>query len=78
MNDKLTNADITRLINLEKFYVGNDLFEYPCQGGKLIIPLLSSDKDENFILDIYRATIRLSKNIFQNRARRTFLLFDWI
>jgi hypothetical protein len=47
---------------------------FPQPGGRLSIDLVSSDKRENFILDITRAQIKLTKATYQNRARQAIIL----
>ena len=49
-------------------------WRYPYTGGKVMIPLTSSDGREQFFLDLYRGRINLAKNTFQNRARRSVIL----
>lgn len=74
MSAELTQNEIEYLLNLEKNYVGAQKFKYPTLGGKLNIQLSSNDKNEDFILDITRSHISLSKNTFQNRARGVIIL----
>ena len=74
MSSELTQNEIEYLLNLEKNYVGAQKFIYPTLGGKLNIQLSSADKNEDFILDITRSHISLSKNTFQNRARGVIIL----
>ena len=74
MSTELTQNEIEYLLNLEKNYVGVQKFKYPTLGGKLNIQLSSNDKNEDFILDITRSHISLSKNTFQNRARGVIIL----
>lgn len=74
MSVDLTQSEIEYLLNLEKNYVGAQKFKYPTLGGKLNIQLSSTDKNEEFILDITRPHISLLKNTFQNRARNSIVL----
>ena len=74
MSSELTQNEIDYLLNLEKNYVGAQKFKYPTLGGRLNIQLTSADKNEDFILDITRSHISLSKNTFQNRARGVIIL----
>ena len=74
MSIELTKAEIDYLLNLEKHCISSDTYKFPDQGGKIEIPLISSDKHEEFKLDIFRSSINLSKNTFQNRARKTISL----
>ena len=46
----------------------------PATGGRLSVELFSPDKRENFMLDITRAQIKISKATYQNRARQAIIL----
>jgi hypothetical protein len=70
----LTQQEADFLIDMEKFFNGDAQYEYPPLGGKLSIPLESSDKKENFNIDITRSYILLLKNSFQTRTRRAIIL----
>lgn len=70
----LTQQEADALLTLEKHFVGNDRFEFPALGGALRIPLYSSDRREEFSLDITRGRILLEKNTFQTRARKAVIL----
>jgi hypothetical protein len=70
----LTQAEADGLIALEKFRLDKTEYEFPQAGATLIVPLKSTDKRENFLLDISRGTIRLAKTKYQTRARQTIVL----
>ena len=74
MNDAPTQAEADALLAMEKHRVNNDLYEYPGPGGKLVVPLISADKREEFILDVYRGRIDFAKGTYQNRARQVVIL----
>ncbi len=74
MSTELKQSEIEYLLTLEKNYVGSQKYKYPTFGGKLNIQLSSSDKNEEFILDVWRSHITLSKNTFQNRAKGSIIL----
>lgn len=74
MENGLSEKEIEYLLNLEKYYSEEKTFKFPSFGGRLSIPLSSADKNENFILDISRSNINISKNTFQNRARKSIVL----
>lgn len=67
-----TEADL--LIAMEKVLVDKELYDYPGLGGQISIPLMSKNKRENFVLDISRGRIDLSKGTYQNRARQIVIL----
>jgi hypothetical protein len=48
--------------------------EYPHLGGALVVPLVSVDRAENFLLDLRRGRIDLAKVTHQNRARQIVIL----
>ena len=47
---------------------------FPSPGERIAIPLTSLDKRENFMLDVTRAQIKLTKATYQNRARPAIIL----
>jgi len=70
----ITQAEAEALIAMEKQRVDDYQWFFPVPGGKLAIPLTSLDKRENFILDITRAQLKLTKATYQNRARLAIIL----
>ena len=70
----IPQAEADALIAMEKQCVENKTWLFPEPGGGLAIPLASPDKRENFILDITRAQIKLTKATYQNRARQAIIL----
>jgi hypothetical protein len=71
---ELTQAEADALIAMEKHRADDRKYDFPVAGDKLMIPLLSVDKRENFILDVSRGRIDLSKIKYQNRARQVIVL----
>ena len=71
---ELTDTEAEYLLKIEKHCEEDKTFEYPFQGGKITIPLVSVDKREEFLLDINRMRVNLTKNTFQNRARKSIIL----
>jgi len=70
----ITQAEADDLIAMEKQHIEDTSFLFPEPGGRLTIALSSPDKRENFILDITRAQIKLTKATYQNRARQAIIL----
>ena len=70
----LTQAVADALLAMAKRKTDDTQWRFPYTGGKTIIPLESMDGRETFHLDLYRGRINLSKNTFQNRARRSVIL----
>lgn len=70
----LTQHEADALLELEKHYQGEERFFFPGLGGAIRIPLYSTDRREEFSLDITRGRIVLEKNTFQSRARKAVIL----
>ena len=69
----LSQLEADALIKMEKHKVDNKKWLFPSEGF-MSIPLVSANKPEDFILDIRRARIDLSKGTYQNRARQIVTL----
>jgi len=69
----LTQAEADVLIAMEKHRVDETPYMFPAT-GKLTVPLQSPNRQEQFLLDITRGRIDLSKTTFQNRGRQVFVL----
>ncbi|MES0335449.1 MAG: hypothetical protein SFH39_03685 [Candidatus Magnetobacterium sp. LHC-1] len=74
MDINLSQTEADALIAMHKYCINDDRIDYPNFGGALRIPLVSEDKREDFMLDITRGRIELSKSTFQNRARQIFVI----
>jgi len=70
----LTQAEADALIAMRKVCPQDRTWDMPDPGGKVIIPLTSEDRREQFTLDISRGRIDLRKGTYQNRARKVFVL----
>ena len=70
----LTQAEADALIRIEKRRSNNDRHDFPYCGQSLVLPLLSVDKRESFLLDISRGRIDLLRGKYQNRARQVIVL----
>ena len=70
----LMQAEADALIAMEKHRFDETRWDYPGLGGTIIIPLISQNKRENFLLDVSRSRIDLLKGTYQNRARQTVIL----
>jgi len=71
---ELAQAEADALIAMEKHRANEDRHDFPMAGDSLIVPLLSSDKREQFLLDISRGRIDLLRGKYQNRARQVVVL----
>ncbi len=65
----LTQAEADALIAMEKHCVNDDRCDFPMGGKSLSLPLQSSNKREQFFLDLSRGRIDLLKVKMQNRAQ---------
>jgi hypothetical protein len=70
----LTQAEADKLMAMEKRAADEKEWLFPPPGERLAIPLTSLDKRENFMLDVTRAQIKLTKATYQNRARAAIIL----
>ena len=70
----VTQAEADALIAMEKRFVDENDWMFPNAGERLALDLTSLDKRENFVLDITRAQIKLTKATYQNRARQAIIL----
>ncbi len=72
----LTQMEADALLEMEKSRVDSDMWSFPDFGGSVQIPLISVDRSEHFILDLWRTEISFQrgKGTFQNRGRRTIPL----
>jgi hypothetical protein len=69
----LTQAEADNLIAMEKAFVNRVTITLP-PGTDATHELVSDDGREQFLLDVWRGTIRISKLKFQNRARKVIVL----
>lgn len=74
MSDVLiTQSEADALIKMEKIRVDHRSYQFPQIRGKLIIPLLSRDGRNKFILDMNISQLTV-KATYQNRSRVTIIL----
>ena len=71
---ELTQAEANSLLAMEKIRADELPREYPHLGGVLVIPLISRDRAESFLLDLRRGRIDLAKVTHQNRTRQVVIL----
>jgi hypothetical protein len=69
----LTQTEADALIAVRKLFVTPTTVSLP-PGADDTYELMSQDKQERFLLDLWRGTIRLSKLKFQTRARKIIVL----
>ena len=73
-NSDLSQSEADFLLALAKRRVDAREWNYPSLGGGLSLPLTSTDGREQFILDIRRSRVNLTKGSYQNRGRRVTVL----
>jgi uncharacterized protein DUF6978 len=71
---EITQAEADSLIAMEKRFVDNNDWTFPPAGERIALDLTSVDRRENFMLDVTRARIKLTKATYQNRARQAIIL----
>ena len=74
MSIDLSQVDADALLAMPKCAGDDQLYDFPAPGQRLILPLISLDKREDFLLDITRVQINVSKVTYQNRARQAIVL----
>src|SRR5690349_17637475 len=70
----ISQVEADGLIDMEKRFVDEKDWTFPAAGERIALALTSLDKRENFMLDITRAQIKLTKATYQNRARQAIIL----
>ena len=70
----LTQYEADELLSMEKYRLDDTQWIMPDLGGRVTIPLVSSDRREEFVLDLYRGRINLCKGSYQNRVRQVVAL----
>jgi len=70
----LAQKEADALLAMGKICAETQEYLYPPIGQALIIPLVSQDKRENFLLDLERGSINLEKGKYQTRARQIVVL----
>jgi hypothetical protein len=71
---EITQAEADALIEMEKRYVDDRDWTFPAAGQRIAVALVSVDNRENFMLDVTRAQIKLTKATYQNRTRQAIVL----
>ena len=69
----IAQSEADSLIAMEKQRADNTRWLF-LAGERLAIPLTSMDRRENFILDMTRYQIKITKATYQNRARQAVIL----
>jgi hypothetical protein len=70
----LTQTESDYLKNLQKRKKTNERLSFPPAGKFLIIPIISLDELENFLIDIHRGRRNFAKCTYQERCRESIVL----
>ena len=70
----LTQSEADALLAMEKRCSDTTERDYPALGGRIAVPLVSTDGRERFFLDLRRAGVGLAKGTYQNRGRQVVIL----
>ena len=70
----MTQPEADRLLEIPKRRVNAKTWSYPSLGGRIVIPLTSTDRREKFWLDVTRNRIDMAKGSYQNRVRKAVVL----
>jgi hypothetical protein len=70
----ISQVEADALIAMEKHRVDDKEWLFAAPGERLAVPLTSADKREQFVLDVTRSQIKLTKATFQDRARQAIIL----
>lgn len=73
-HSSLTQADADALLAMEKRRSDLTERDYPDPGGRIEVPLVSSDGRERFFLDLRRTRVDLAKGTYQSRGRQVTTL----
>jgi hypothetical protein len=74
MSVDLSQGEADELIAMPKECAENRVLQFPIPGERLVIPLVSTDRTEDFLLDVTRSRIDLVKITYQNRGRVVVVL----
>ena len=74
MEINLSQTEADQLLAMEKHSATEDVYDYPYHGGSIQLPLQSPDKREQFILDVSRSQLNLTKGTYMNRGRNIIIL----
>ncbi len=65
---ELTQVEADALITMEKGKTNSTIWSFPMPGDSIVVPIVSTDQKQQFILDVERGRIALKKAKFQTRA----------
>jgi len=66
-------AEADALLQMEKRFIDDEDWTFPSAGERICLALTSLDKRENFMLDVTRARLKLTKATYQHRVRQAII-----
>ena len=63
---EITQIEADALLAMDKYRIDDKIWNYPGLGGKEIIPLISADRREKFLLDVRKGRVSIAKGTYQN------------
>jgi hypothetical protein len=70
----LTQHEADRLISIRKMAQEDEKYSFPSEGESCSIPIVSLDRQEQFLLDIHQSRITLTKITSQLRVKNSCIL----
>lgn len=70
----LTQNEADDLFRLSKKKKSDEEYEFPLPGEFLVIPVISNEEDNEFLIDVNRRQIALKKCTYQERYQKTVIL----
>lgn len=74
MSELLTQEEANSLIDMPKVRKSDEKYPFPLAGKILNIPILSQNGSENFLIDVNRGKIRITKCTYQERFLEEIIL----
>ncbi len=74
----ITQDEADKLMAMQKKTIDQTEWMFPGPADRIVVPLTSLEKRENFLLDVTRYHIKLTKATFQNAPTSSLLFTGWI
>lgn len=70
----ISQQEAERLMSVVKIAGDNETYQFPAPGYRIEVPILSFNGEEEFLLDLHRARVMLTKCTYQERYRKSIIL----
>ena len=70
----LSQQEAERLMRMVKMAGDDETYQFPALDDGIVIPILSFDGQEEFLLDVHRSRLKLTKCTYQERYRKSIIL----